>query len=325
MMSSSAVVMTATGSPDVLQDCIVQIPAPAAGQVLLKVKAAGFNPIDTKIRAGIAPVVPIEGVLGCDVCGEVVAVGEDVSTFVPGDRVFGFVGGVKGKWGSLSEYMLADSSLLACAPDSLSDAQCAALPLVTITAAQALQRLNLQADSGLLVLGASGAVGRMAVQIARGMGLKVTGTAGSAERCADVCALGADAILHDEVDALVASGRNFDRVLDTFGGSSLQRALVAAAVGGQVATINARGAHELGMAHSKALSLHAVFVMIPLVTGNGHERHQAITRDLAQKMEAGDWRPLPIEEFDLSAAAVAEVHRRYEAGQLPHKAVFVRR
>ncbi|MCY0965147.1 alcohol dehydrogenase catalytic domain-containing protein [Parathalassolituus penaei] len=325
MTLSSAVVMTAAGSPDVLQERIVEIPAPAPGQVLLKVNAAGFNPIDTKIRAGIAPVVPNEGVLGCDVCGEVIALGDGVTTFSSGDRVFGFVGGVKGKWGSLSEYMLADVSLLAKAPESLSDAQCAVLPLVTITAAEALRRLSPEIGSELLVLGASGAVGRMAVQIARSMGVNVTGTAGSAERCADVSALGAAAIQHDDVDARVAAGQSFARVLDTFGGPSLQRALVAAAVGGQVATINARGVHELGMAHSKALSLHAVFVMIPLLTGSGHERHQAITQELAQKMASGEWQPLPVEEFELSAAAVAEVHRRYEAGQLPHKAVFVRR
>lgn len=323
MPVSRIVAMSGVGAPEVLIDSVLEVPEPGAGQVLLKVGAAGFNPIDTKIRAGIAPVVPLHGILGCDVCGVVVSVGEGVSGLAVGQRVFGFVGGVKGRWGALSEFMLADAALLAAAPVGLTDAECAVLPLVSVTASEALARLAIESGSELLVLGASGAVGRMAVQMAVRSGIFVTGTAGTEQRCQEVESLGAHAVLHQDVDALIAAGKMFPFVLDTFGGPSLAKALAAASAGGSVATINARGVHDLGLAHAKALTLNAVFVMLPLLSGMGVKRHQAVTIELARQLELGSWQPLPVEAVTASAESVAAVHCRYEAGQLPHKVAFV--
>jgi NADPH:quinone reductase len=321
MLLSRAIVMTSTGAPDVLHESVVNIPVPAAGQVVLRVLAAGFNPIDTKIRAGIAAVAPDHGVLGCDVCGEVVSVGEAVTYLSTGDRVMGFAGGIRGRWGSYSEYMLADACLLAKAPAQLSDAQCAVLPLVSITAAEALVRLSPETGDELMILGASGAVGRMALQMAIRNGCRVTGTAGSRERCHEIESLGAVGVLHNECAELIAAGKGFPRVLDTFGGVSLQNALALAQSGGQVATINARGSHELGLAHAKALTLHAVFIMIPLLSGKGLDRHQKIMSDLISDLAAGILQPLPVDTVAMSD--IAETHRRYESGELSQKVAFV--
>lgn len=321
MTRSKAWVMTATGAPDVLQQTERNIPEPGIGQVLLRVLAAGFNPIDSKIRSGVAPVAPEHGILGCDVCGEVVAQGPGVTSMGLGDRVFGFAGGIRGRWGSYSEYMLADAITLVRVPACIPDAEAAVLPLVSITAADALQRLQLATDEQLLVLGASGGVGRMAVQMAVANGVDVTGTAGSVERCREVSALGAASMLHSDCEALKQEGRLFGAVLDTFGGSSLQTALTMTKPLGRVATINARGVHELGVAHARALTLHAVFIMIPLATGEGLNQHAAILAQLVKDLEARRIAPLPVDVRSMSE--VVDVHRAYEAGELKTKVALI--
>jgi len=165
--------MAQTGGADVLHKVPIELPQPGAGQVLIRVAAAGFNPVDTKIRAGLAAIAPESGVLGCDVSGYIEAVGEGVSAFSPGDAVYGCAGGVKGHYGALAEYMVADAALLAPAPVGMPLEECAALPIAAITAYAALERLQLQAGERLFVVEASGAVGLMMTQIARQQGLLI--------------------------------------------------------------------------------------------------------------------------------------------------------
>src|SRR5262249_34572966 len=111
-------------------------PAPGAGQVLVRVRASGVNPLDTKIRAGKADHArqSLPGVLGLDMAGIVEEVGPGVSTFRPGDEVYGMVGGVDGLQGTLAEYVVANADLLARKPKSISMREAAALPLGFITA-----------------------------------------------------------------------------------------------------------------------------------------------------------------------------------------------
>ena len=307
-----------TGEPNVLESVELPMPEVSSGQVLIKVLSSGFNPVDTKIRSGVAPIASDNQVPGCDVCGEVIEIGADVTGLAVGDRVYGCVGGVKGSSGTLCQYLLADAALLALVPSQLTAAQAAVLPLVAITAFEALQRLQLEAGDGLLVLGGSGGVGQMAVQLAQLQGAKVTASAGSVERVKRLQQLGAHGCLHSEVEA---HGESFTKVLDTFGGDSLQMALRKASINGQVATINARNNFDLTQAHAKGLSIHAVFMLLPLLTGQGREAHGQFLQQLSGWINNGKIAALDVEEC--AASEVAAVHQRYEAGELKHKVAFV--
>ena len=128
------------GGPELFEEATLPDPEAAAGEVLVRVHASSVNPVDYKVRTagpeGIAPALP--AVLGCDIAGEVVALGEGVSDFKVGDAVYGCAGGVTGMPGAYAELFAADVRLLALKPKSLDMRQAAALPLVTITAWEGL-------------------------------------------------------------------------------------------------------------------------------------------------------------------------------------------
>src|ERR1700758_4761460 len=154
-------------------------PAPARGEVLVRIKASGVNPLDTKIRAGQAAHArhPLPAILGIDLAGIVETVAPDVPTFRPGDEVYGMTGGVGGVQGSLAEYAAVDAALLARKPDSLGMREAAALPLVFITAWEGLvDRAHVQAGQTVLIHGGAGGVGHVAVQLARAKGANVFAT-----------------------------------------------------------------------------------------------------------------------------------------------------
>jgi NADPH2:quinone reductase len=318
ILKNSAWQFETTGNPDVLQVVDIAMPEVLPGQVLLRVMASGFNPIDTKIRAGLAPIAADNNVPGCDVCGEVVEVGEGVSQFVVGDLVYGCAGGGKGRSGTVCRYLCADAALLAYKPESITPGQAAALPLVSITAFDALERLNVTAGDDLLIMGGSGGVGQMAVQLAKLKGANVTATAGSTAGIEFIAAFGAKGIRHADVVSVQGS---FNKVLDTHGGESFQAALVAAGSSAQVATINARNTYDLAQAHAKALTIHAVFMLLPLLTGNGRRVHGEFLTWLAGAIDGGNVVPPVVEA--LPAADVIDVHKRYENGELKHKVVFI--
>ena len=131
---------------------------------------------------------------------------------------------------------------------------------------------------------------------------------------------GGKGVLHSEAADLVVDGKVFGKVLDTFGGPGLQMALQLAAPYGQVATINARAQYDLGQAHAKALTLHAVFVLLPLLNGIGREAFGQRLQQIAQQLDNGSLKPLAIEVF--SSQDVVEVHRRYESEGAEKKLVI---
>lgn len=153
-------------------------------QVLIRIKASGVNPLDTKIRAGKAAHTkqPLPAVLGLDMAGIVEEVGPDVTAFKTGDEVYGMVGGVGGLQGTLAEYIAAGADLLVRKPKNLSMRQAAALPLVVITAWEGLvDRAKVCADHTVLVHAGAGGVGHVAIQLARAYGARVFATV-SAEK-----------------------------------------------------------------------------------------------------------------------------------------------
>ena len=171
-----AQVITQFGDPSVFKLMNVDKPTLQPGHVLLKVFATAVNPIDCKIRSGavssVAPEFP--AILHGDVAGVVEDVASDVTNFKKGDEVFGYAGGVRGLGGALAEFMLVDARLLAKKPQSLSMLEAAALPVVGITAWNALfMRANLEKNKSILIHGGVGGVGHVAVQLARWCGAKV--------------------------------------------------------------------------------------------------------------------------------------------------------
>jgi len=173
-----AMVIDQAGSPEVFELRDIPLGALAPGHVRVKVLATSVNPIDCKIRALGLPFGPAHPcVLHGDVAGLVTELGEGVTGFEPGQRVFGCAGGVKNSGGALAEFMDCDADLLALAPTSCSALEAAALPLVAITAWEALvDKAGVGPGMSVLVHGGAGGVGHVGVQLALARGAQVAAT-----------------------------------------------------------------------------------------------------------------------------------------------------
>ncbi|MBI2380420.1 MAG: zinc-binding dehydrogenase [Gammaproteobacteria bacterium] len=273
---------------------------------------------------------PVPGpgqVLGCDMAGDVVELGPGVDGFATGDAVYGSVGGFAGLGGTYAQYVLADTRLLAPKPRNLDWRQAAALPLVGLTAWEALERSGLKAGERILILGGTGGVGHVAVQLAKALGAEVTASLSSPAKAELALDLGADHAIDYRTEGLEAGvarltgGLGYDLVFDTTGGSDLGPAFAAARLNGRIATIVAHFTADLTPMHLKGLSLHAVFMPIPLLHGIGREVHGRILRQLTQLAEAGRLKPL-LDPESYGLAQLGEAQRRLEAGQALGKLVI---
>lgn len=269
-------------------------PSPAAGEVLVRIKASGINPLDLKIRAGEAAHArhPLPAVLGLDLAGVVEEVGSAVTGFKPGDEVYGMTGGVGGVQGSLAEFAAADARLLALKPTNLSMRDAAAVPLVFITAWEGLvDRAAVSEGQSVLVHGGAGGVGHIAVQIARALGARVHATDAETKR-AYVEDLGAVLIDYaaETVEDYVGrftDGVGFDFVYDTVGGATLDASFAAVRRFGHVVSCLGWGTHALGPLSFRAGTYSGVFTLLPLLTGIGREHHGEILREATRLIEAG--------------------------------------
>jgi NADPH2:quinone reductase len=191
-----AVVVRRFGGPEVLEVAEVQVPRPAAGQVLIRVLAAAVNPVDIATRAGVlaetglmAPTGQIG--IGWDVAGEVEAVGPGVDRFQPGDRAIGLRDLLTAPIGAHSERLVLDAEAVAAAPRRVSAPEASTLPLNGLTADQSLDLLSLEPGQWLLVTGAAGALGGFALELAALRGLQTVAVASERDEGA-VRALGVD-------------------------------------------------------------------------------------------------------------------------------------
>jgi NADPH:quinone reductase len=296
-----AQIIRSFGGPSVFQ--LEEIPKPEIrpGHVIIQVKATSVNPIDTKVRDGAVPAVSpaFPAVLHGDVAGIVTEVGEGVTEFTPGDEVYGCAGGFKGTGGALAEFMLADAQLIAHKPKNLGMEEAAALPLVAITAWEALfTRGQLSAGQDILIHAATGGVGHVAIQLAKWAGANVYTTASSEEKLEIAKGLGADAginykeeSVHDYVQKHT-NGKGFNIVFDTVGGENLDLSFEAAAMHGTVLAIAARSTHDLSPLHSKSLSLHVVFMLLKIINEEYHKQHGEILKKITGIVEEGKLRPL---------------------------------
>ncbi|MFC7442809.1 zinc-dependent alcohol dehydrogenase family protein [Laceyella putida] len=313
-----AYVINRFGKPDVFEEMQLARPTAAPGTVLIRVAATSVNPIDTKIRAGLVPnLAPsFPAVLHGDVAGIIEEVGPGVTDLQVGDEVYACAGN-----GALADYLLAPAALVAKKPASLSFQEAAALPLVTITAWEALfDRLNLQSGQHILIHAGTGGVGHVAIQLAKSAGAVVYTTVSTAEKEKLALELGADAVINyrnETVEEYVAKhtgGHGFDLVFDTVGGTNLDRSFAAVKTGGAVAAIAARSTHDLTPLHNKGLTLHVVFMILPLLSGKGLERHGQILRELTRLVDQGKVKPL-LDASSFAYRDIAQAHERLESGQ----------
>lgn len=318
------------GEPSVFEWSEVPKPELKPGHVLIKVHATSVNQIDCKIRSGavgaIAPDFP--AVLHGDVAGIVEAVASDVASFKVGDEVYGCAGGLKGSGGSLAEFMLVDAKLIARKPRLLSMLEAAALPLVSITAWEALfKKAKLSNRNSVLIHGGVGGVGHIAVQLAKWCGAKVYTTVLKNDDFPLAKSLGADDVIHakeEDVEAYVArltDGQGFDVVFDTVGGPNLDKSLMAAAINGSVVTTAARSTHDLTPMHNKALNLHVVFMLLPILNNQDRAAHGEILSKLAEIIDEGKLKPL-IDPNTFTLETVKDAHAFLESGKAQGKVVL---
>lgn len=317
-----SMVIDRVGGPDVFSLRELPMAAPGPGEVRVRVRATSVNPIDTKLRSGAVPLVgEFPAVLHVDVAGEVGAVGEGVSGFGDGDRVYGFAGGVAGLPGALSEYVCVPASQLALMPANLDFAEAAALPVAAVTAWEALhERARVSPGMRVLVHGGAGGVGHVAVQLARAAGARVHATVSGPVKADLVRRLGAEVAI-DYRDQTVAdyvrqhtAGQGYDVVLDTVGGENLVRSLEAARPGGVVVCVAARGVHDLSLLHGKGLALHGVFSLLPLLRKEGQEQIGDRLRQVSRLVESEVLHPL-LDDARFGFRDVALAHARLESGR----------
>ncbi len=324
-----AQIITSFGNPSVFTMYELPKPALKPGHVLIKVHATSVNQIDCKIRSGavrgIGPEFP--AVLHGDVAGVIDAVANDVSKFKVGDEVYGCAGGLKGASGALAEYMLADQNLLAIKPKSLTMLESAALPLVSITAWEALfTKAQLKTEQSILIHGGVGGVGHIAVQLASWMGAMVSTTVLNSDDIPLAQSFGASEVIDVQEEgpaayiARITDDRGFNVVIDTVGGANLDKSLLAASIGGSVVTTAARSTHDLSPMHNRALSLHSVFMLLPILTNQGREAHGTILSKIAEIVEAGKLRPL-IDANQFKFDSISQAHAYLESGKAQGKVV----
>jgi NADPH2:quinone reductase len=274
-------------------------PQAGTGQVLVRIVAAGLNPLDIKIRAGSAAHAkhPLPLVLGIDMAGVVEAVGEGVTAFKAEDEVYGMTGGVGGIQGSLAQYAAVDAALLAHKPANLTMREAAAMPLAFITAYSGIvDRAQLQAGQTVLVQGGAGGVGHMAVQLARAKGATVYATA-SARNLDTVASMGATPIDYGRqtVEAYVeqhTGGEGFDLVVDTVGCATLDASFAAVKHFGHVVSALGWGTHALAPLSFREASYSGVFTLYPLLSGKHRAHHGEMLREATRLAEAGLLKPI---------------------------------
>ncbi|MFA7095069.1 MAG: zinc-dependent alcohol dehydrogenase family protein [Gammaproteobacteria bacterium] len=328
-----AMLMTATGGPEVLQ--LANVPEPeitSDTELLVRLKAAGVNPVDTKLRSkGTYYPDRLPAILGCDGAGVVEAVGAGVTRFRVGDEVYFCSGGIGGSPGNYAEYAVVDERFCAHKPRSLNFAEAAAAPLVLITAWESLHdRAAIKPDQTVLIHAGAGGVGHVAIQLAKLAGAQVCTTIGSREKADFVSDLGADApILYKTTDFVWAvqewtKGDGVDLALDAVGGDTFIATFRALRVYGDLVTLLQPGPDvDWKEARLRNLRVSYELMLTPMYYGlDAAREHQAqILEECARLFDEGRLRIHLAQTFPLEEAAAA--HRLIEQGTMTGKIALV--
>jgi NADPH:quinone reductase len=310
------------GKPEDIVIRDIGVPHPAAGQVLLRVQAAGVNPIDWKVATGVRKqVFPISfpWTPGWDVAGEVVEAGPGVQAWQPGDAVVAFTNAPapgQRRNGCYAEYVAVDENLLVRRPDSLDPVQAAAIPLAALTAWQALMdTAGLKTGETVYIRGGAGGVGSYAVQFAHRVGARVISTA-SAPKHDYLRALGVDVVLDYQREDIVAAvreaagGAGVDVLFDCVGTTDCDAHAPALRPGGRIVTI-AGDVSEAVQAEVGAAGYNRI-----VLSANAAE-----LADIVAWLAAGELRLPSIETLPLERAG--EALARSKAGRVRGKLVLV--
>lgn len=333
-----AILMTAAGDASALQMAELAVPElPSPHHLRVRLAAAGVNPLDAKLRAKPAyHPDKLPAILGCDGAGVVEATGSAVTRFKAGDAVYFCNGGLgdtqPGSAGNYAEYATLHEEYAAAAPKSIPLADAAALPLVCLTAWEALfERARLQAGQTLLIHAAAGGVGHIALQLAHAAGARIAVTVGDARKGGLAQALGASRIINYRERDFVAetldwtAGRGADLVFDTVGGETFLRSLAAARVGGTLVSILATplSQADVQLARLRNLSLSFELMLTPQVLDMVDERirQRRILEQCAARVDAGELGVLVTHRLPLEQAA--DAHRLIEAGGMTGKVVLM--
>ena len=329
-----AIVFETPGSPSVLK--LQDIPAPTIQtetEVLVRLRAAGINPIDTKLRSrGTFYPEKTPHVLGCDGAGVVEAVGAGVQSFQVGDEVFFCNGGLGGSRGTYAEFAVVDQGFLAIKPADLSFAEAAAAPLVLITAWESLyDRGRLQAGQTVLIQAGAGGVGHVAVQLAKLQGAEVCTTVSSEEKANFVKQLGADSVIlyknTDVVDEVLTwtQGQGVDLAFDTVGGETFYQTIPAVKIYGDLVTIlepdPALG--NLKTARTRNLRISLELMLTPMLQSLVEEQEQQahILQQCARLCDRNLLKIHVSQTFPLEQAQAA--HELLETGSVTGKLVLL--
>ena len=299
------------GGPEVLALVEAELPEAAPGEVLVRVAAAGVNPVDWAVRSGAAgdrfgspPYIP-----GWDIAGVIEAAGPGTGSFAPGDRVYGMPR-FPAMASAYAEHVTAPAAHLAAAPAHLSDTDAAGLPLAGLTALQVLDQAGVVSGQRVLVHAAAGGVGHLAVQLAKARGAYVLGTAraGKHEFLRD---LGVDEPIDYSAVAFEDAAKDVDLVIDTIGGEYGDRSLGMIRPGGMLIVIHGGISAELAAAAAAAGIRAETHMVVP--DGPGLAR-------LAGFVQAGQLTVVIDQLFPLARAA--DAHRRGETGRAQGKIVL---
>ncbi|MHB8742271.1 MAG: zinc-dependent alcohol dehydrogenase family protein [Sulfuricaulis sp.] len=313
-----AIVTTTPGGPEVLK--LQDLPDPELRldtDILVRVKAAGINPVDLKMRTNpnsyLAPLPPV---LGCDGAGIIEAVGRSVTDFKPGDQVFYCQTPHHERLGSYASYALVDHRLVARKPKRLSFIQAAAAPLVLIAAWEALHdRVGMKSWHKVLVHAGAGGVGHVAIQLARIAGAEVCTTVGSADKADFAKSLGASHTINYRNENFVraildwTNGTGVDIAFDTVGGKTLADTFAAVCFYGDVVTLLQPGPEvdwSVPRLRNQRLALEIMLtpVFYGLIEAMAHQG--GILRRAAELFEAGELRVHVDTTFPLERAAEAQ-------------------
>lgn len=315
------------GSAERLEPTELPRPEPESGEVLVRVRATSVNPYDWHnmrgepriarlMPGGLGLRAPNIDILGCDMAGEVEVLGEGVTGFRPGDRVFAMLRG-----GGFGEYVSVRADLLARIPDSVSFEQAAAVPMAGVTALHGLRDDGaLQPGQRVLVTGASGGIGTFAVQLAVAFGATVTGVC-SGPNAELVRSLGADEVVDYTTEDFTRRGRRYDLILDCAGGRSIlatRRALeprgTLVVVGGPAGRWLQPATHALA-----AVALNAFVSQRMTMADTGAADSRRDLETLAGLMESG--RVVPVIDRRYSFDQLREAVTYQEKGHARGKVV----
>jgi len=327
-----AVLMTAVGAPNVLQ--VADVPEPDvldAHDVRVRLRAAGINPLDYKLRSGGTIGGTLPAILGSDGAGIVDRVGPEVTRFQPGDEVYFCDGGFGRTPGTYQEVKLLDETFVARKPARLSFVQAAAAPLVTITAWEALvERGRVAAGQHVLVQAGAGGVGHMSVQIARIAGARVATTVSGGPKSTLAASLGAELLIdyrREDVSEKLCAWTGMDGadlVHDTVGGKTFTACFsLVRPYGDLVSNVESPWTDAASEAmHNRNLRVSFTWMPAPSVFGwHAHrERQRTILERAGEHFDSDELRVHVGGTFPLERAA--DAHRALEAGEVVGKAVL---